>query len=855
MRKKTSLLLFALMLAGVGAQARQRTFSEARAIAERQAESLGISVDAKYMARANGFNLVDSCGLTSPYYVFLNGENKGFTIVSGDDRMPAIIGYSDHGTFSKENVPEAMAAFLDMYSDMEKELVAGDKSAKAAVAEARALREAKSSKAVAPLLGNIKWSQNEPFNNLCPLYDGNNRSVVGCVATAMAQVMAYWKYPKALCADIPAYVTDTYEIPIDEIKKGETYDWDNMLDSYSGDYTSEQAAAAAKLSYHCGAAVGMDYGYTSGASLKSTMLVKYFGYDPDLATDINRDFVTLDEWTSLVDRELEAGRPVLYGGFSSDGGHRFVCDGSDGNGLYHINWGWGGYQDGYFDITILNPEKGGTGSGTAPDGYNREVSMIIGLCPDNGKKDEPLVSLPKIVIKAWDDEDHAVSIGNGTRADANASFSVTMKETFCNYDKSDFTGYVAFGVKNPDGTYMPISEIDKITVRAFENKSVWSTTITDTFDYAFPVGSTAVYGLYSEDGETWKLCGYASSSRRPMKFTATETKLQEDRDSHLSAKLEAEEEPIVGMQTKFGVTLSNNSDEEFIGTVNVYASNSASRPVDPTTNLYVTVPAHSSVKRNISLTPGDTDLYVSLTDGYYGADILDNAHFTAVVEDAPSISLVSAETNAADDVFELNDAYIQDYRVSAPRTEEGSAVFTFGLQNNGGTAVFDYLIAVRSGKYASNYFNCQDEVRVPGGGKITYITHVVEPSEVNDRTILCGLYVPTSDGGYGAPSTTLPNVKIEMLDDAKVFVLTPNLRVVYVGGEPTGVNAVEAEGGLTVNGGKGELLVKLESGEPLAVYAVDGSKVAVVKPVAGGVQHIALRAGVYVVKGRKVVVR
>ena len=108
--------------------------------------------------------------------------------------------------------------------------------------------------------------------------------------------------------------------------------------------------------YHCGAAVQMNYGPESAASVSASKLAKYFGYDADLMMDLNRSTFTLDKWMQIIDTELAAGRPVLYSGQASDGGHQFICDGKDGEGLYHINWGWSGSQNGYFDLSLLNPE-------------------------------------------------------------------------------------------------------------------------------------------------------------------------------------------------------------------------------------------------------------------------------------------------------------------------------------------------------------------------------------------------------------------------------------------------------------------------------------------------------------------
>ena len=163
-----------------------------------------------------------------------------------------------------------------------------------------------------------------------------------------------------------------------------------------------------------------------------------------------------------MDKELTAKRPILYSGQSSDGGHEFVCDGSDGNGLYHINWGWGGYQDGYFDVTILNPDKGGAGSGNAPDGYNQSCSMIIGIAPDNGKVDEPLVEVAPVVMLG---SGHStLGFIKSTRNKVTDTFRVTTNNLLSNQSAKDFTGYFAYGIQQADGTYTPLSSSCSISI-------------------------------------------------------------------------------------------------------------------------------------------------------------------------------------------------------------------------------------------------------------------------------------------------------------------------------------------------------------------------------------------------------
>lgn len=450
MKRLYLLSMLIMLFVSTSALASPRTFSQAKAIAERKAALLGIKIDKKAAAKAPSMN----GGITtavSPYYVFPFGENKGFAIVSGDDDMPEIVGYADHGTYDANNMPAAMAAFLNNYRATIEAMKQGNASAIKNIAEAKALRanNTRATTAVSPLLGDIKWNQSEPYNNMCPSYDGTNLSATGCVATAMAQVMMYWKYPKELKADINKYETYTHKLQVAGELKGQKYDWDNMLPTYTNNnYTQTQANAVAKLMLHCGKAVEMDYGEESGAIVTPGRLAKYFGYDSDLMLDLSRTCFTLAEWTAIIDKELQAKRPILYSGRTTNGGHQFVCDGSDGNGLYHINWGWGGYQDGYFDITILNPGQGGIGAGNVTDGYNRNCDMIIGIQPDNGKVDEPIAEIPFITVFESDYNGHATSIEltKSTRQSATEKFSFKIKEWMTNLTYNGFNGKFGYGI-------------------------------------------------------------------------------------------------------------------------------------------------------------------------------------------------------------------------------------------------------------------------------------------------------------------------------------------------------------------------------------------------------------------------
>lgn len=269
--KRTALLAVGLTLFQVLAWAGPRSFQQAQAIAERQAALQGIIMDQQQVSKARKQYLQNGSGsaeTTTSYYVFDNGADKGFTIVSGDDELPEIVGYSAHGNSENLMKTEGCAAFLKAYQKFVAAFTQGDAKARKILAEQRALKtdgRYQQSK-IAPLLGDIAWDQLTPYNKMCPKYIGSSQSATGCVATAMAQVMMYYQYPKELKATIPAYTTTTHKLKVKAISKGEKYDWDNMLPTYTkGKYNTTQANAVAKLMFHCGAAVQMDYGDSSGA--------------------------------------------------------------------------------------------------------------------------------------------------------------------------------------------------------------------------------------------------------------------------------------------------------------------------------------------------------------------------------------------------------------------------------------------------------------------------------------------------------------------------------------------------------------------------------------------------------------
>ncbi|MDE7116799.1 MAG: C10 family peptidase, partial [Muribaculaceae bacterium] len=262
-------------------------------------------------------------------YVFDYPASAGYMIVSADDAAAPVLGYADSGNFDSENIPPQMAWWLSQYA-------AGIEYASEKGIKASATTRS-SKAAVAPLM-KTKWNQGTPYNDLCPSVN-SVRCPSGCVATAMAQVMKYHNYPDVgtgrVVATLPQGQGVTGDPYINLASK--PFDWDNMLDEYSGySYTTAQATAVATLMQAAGYASKMSYGVKgSGAlSLNAAMaLSKNFKYNPNIQY-LQRNYFNASDWGEIIYKELAAGRPVMYGGQSTSVGHEFVCDGYDGNGYY-----------------------------------------------------------------------------------------------------------------------------------------------------------------------------------------------------------------------------------------------------------------------------------------------------------------------------------------------------------------------------------------------------------------------------------------------------------------------------------------------------------------------------------------
>lgn len=311
--------------------------------------------------------VTDSCGNNT---VYLFDSEDGFVVAPADDAFPALLGYGDRQMSDSDgNLPIGFREWVQFMSLRISEETAGENEATVSPAVGEAI----------PPLCRTSWGQGDPFNLECPEYNGE-RCLSGCVATAMAQVMKYHNWPPQGIGEL-TYRAEKIGTDIYTDFSQYTLDWENMLDDYSSSITTEQQRqAVARLLRAVGGSVRMNYFPTaSGADVNdaSQALLKYWDYSDDIRY-MRRGWFSLREWSQLLYDALKNYGPILYGGFSMSSAHAFVCDGYDGEGLFHFNWGWDGIADGYFAIDLLNPVVEDEPWKT---GYNGSQSALLNIHP------------------------------------------------------------------------------------------------------------------------------------------------------------------------------------------------------------------------------------------------------------------------------------------------------------------------------------------------------------------------------------------------------------------------------------------------------------------------------------------
>ena len=470
------------------------------------------------------------------FYVFNADRRQGFVIISGDDRMPSVLGYSEQGTYVDEEMPENMRSWLQSVSDN--------------IAYMQQMNITRSRRAIENLGEPIesqltcRWDQLAPFYNDCPMVyvytdeartipfeQPSGRGVTGCAATALAQVLYQWKYPSKTLVEIAAVNStkgqnvvvlpdDTRQqvwtlFSDDAIPAGTVIDWDNMIDEYTKrdenrkfivdedgnivvNGTPEQQAAVANLMHICAAGQSTNYGpqFSSGSAA--------VGFMAGLAAGAYLGFLNVtyqqqgpynyDTWIRRLYDELKMARAVSFGGNSSSGGHAFVIDGYDKEDFFHVNWGWSGMADGYYRLCELLPIEQGTGGAFFNDGFRNVQAYFTGIYPD-AKLVEPDVHCASFDCAATE-----VDVKDG---------SYTLPVNITTLNQSHYGGYdaqLALRAFDADGQLLAVSNTIEGRCDYFSGITKLGEPMTITLTGTMPSMQTIHLCYRLNDDDEWKVC-------------------------------------------------------------------------------------------------------------------------------------------------------------------------------------------------------------------------------------------------------------------------------------------------------------------------------------------------------------
>ncbi|WP_244904009.1 C10 family peptidase [Hoylesella timonensis] len=364
MRFRLFTTFFLSLLLSLSASAKPRTMAQLKAIAARE---LSVSTTIEDTRATNTGSMATLQQLSD--LTVIGNRHAGFVVLANDDAIEAVVGVSNKPYTNDTNINPAFQWYLRAANAAIASRIASGHGYSGAIAPSAPLPDH-----VEPLI-KTRWQQEAPFNNDVQKDDKGKPYLVGCVAITMTQIMRYYKYP-AEGKGSNSYTMNGETLSADF--SATPYQWDKMLPIYEkGKYTDEEAKAVSELMRQVGISVNMDYkpGFSSSYTMSAqNALINYFGYNPNM-NRYTRNYYSEQEWMDMVYKELSEQRPIYYSGNDSkwENGHAFVIDGYNAEGKVHVNWGWGGYQDGFFDIGILTPAR---------SNYSYYQDMIVGIQPE-----------------------------------------------------------------------------------------------------------------------------------------------------------------------------------------------------------------------------------------------------------------------------------------------------------------------------------------------------------------------------------------------------------------------------------------------------------------------------------------
>ncbi|MBR0065803.1 MAG: C10 family peptidase [Paludibacteraceae bacterium] len=558
------------------------------------------------------FDATDSLGHPLIYAVNFKTQG-GFVLVSGDDRFADVLGYSDADNFNEQDMPDNMRAWLQGYIDEMNYLTSINYQPSPRRAHA-------SRTAVAPLI-TTRWSQRSPYNDLCPMDTDSKRSITGCVATAMAQIINYHMQhhnaPTIVIAELPGYTTGSHGLEVATIPAGTVIpDKSLLLDEYDAQATDAQKEAVAQLMLYCGTSVQMDYSSSwsgAGSGIIAQTLTDCFGFD-NTAKNVYRSDYSYAAWCNLLYQELDAGRPVIFSATAaSKGGHAFVVDAFDGESMFHTNWGWGGNHDGYFALSVMNPyEENQPNANSSGDGYSIGQHAVIGIQINTGETAAPA--------------NICMTLFNLRVDGQNAQFAASNLTG----DTHSFDYGIGFVEASGEITPIEYSSTDNLCM--YCGWDPLSYTVPTNTDYAFM--TRKVVPISREQGaETWCSCGNPESNFFLAEYDA-------DGVPHLTvhpivdlqvSSLSVPSSKYVSEEQTVRLSLTNNGDE-YYGTLYLFVSTDETVG-EILSQAGITALVGSTQNFTFNWTPETTGTYhLSVALDYQGENVLATSSVTITTD-------------------------------------------------------------------------------------------------------------------------------------------------------------------------------------------------------------------------------
>ena len=687
------------------------------------------------------------------YYVFNIGDNGGFVIVSGDDRTAPILGYSDEGTFDAARIPANMKAWLQGYTEQLETLSKLSDLEAAKVLRAPRKSRVNTRNSIAPLI-TTKWDQATPYWKQCPQFmktddeaDGYDLAYTGCVATAMSQIMYFYKQPAQTLAEIPEYSFTvagdnySYSTVTMDAQPVTRLDWAHMRETYTGAEDDVYTDAVSTLMLYAGCSVKMQYGRNSSGAYTDDIPkgFKYFGYGSKVAFRID---YSQQAWDDLVYSELAAGRPMIYNGTAgSGGGHSFICDGFEYGDYFHINWGWGGMGNGFFQLSILNPSSSGIGGSSSSEGYNMKQNIIYNIIPgtatpdgsgEEGDEVEPELTVTQISgPTAWDRD--------GKSYPFKIYKSKIVKVSFSDHSGTGKKFKEALALYDPEAdTYSILDNSESWNYSAVTTSALGQTTkfgegvasnASNVIKFGAGLsGSYRIVPMYQVEGSSeWK--PMKESDRIYLEVNMTNYGCTPIAHPHIDLAVtnwSCTGGIEVGTKVQVNATIKNNSEDRFFGDLYLdFGGQQLDEYSQYTTVIQAEVPAGQEKVVTFNVTPataGTKKLSVMLVDSYGSFYELDKSGSVTIVEG------LEADMDLSVDIEALNAVPTEDENLHGT-IYDSSARFRATITNHAAADYNKYVLAplfivqrnddgTIGGGSMITYK--QQSVSIPAGGSVTY---------------------------------------------------------------------------------------------------------------------------------------